>query len=129
MTTGVPSERGEEPAAAGASGRRQAEAAPDPAESRDAAGDRGAARPAGGSTNQGSSVCQSVCLSELSYSAVRQNHTGDTEAAPPSVLVLHSLSSVHLGVTSSKTDDVIASLGMYQRKYKTRNSHFMNLMK
>lgn len=64
MTTGIPSERGEKPAAAGASGRRQAEAAPDPAESRDAARDRGAARTAGGSTNQGSSVGLSLCLSE-----------------------------------------------------------------
>lgn len=73
------------------------------------------------------SVSQSVCLSELRYSAVRQNHTEDREAAPPSGLVLHSLSSVHLGVTSSKTDDVVASMGMHQRKYKTEQSfHELN---
>lgn len=46
-------ERGEEPAASGASGRRQAEAAANAAKSRDAAGDRGAARPAGGRSQQG----------------------------------------------------------------------------
>lgn len=48
-----PAERGEEPAAPGASGRRQAEAAADPPESRDPAGGGGPAGPEGGRAHQG----------------------------------------------------------------------------